>query len=111
MAKEENKKVARTVNMNPGGTQKKENKETVNKMSYEQLEQTANGLFQENCKLREQLEKMYTSYDFRVMSVLIDIVKNPDNFNSEFVFKCSKQLEKAITSLLPDKEDNKEETK
>jgi hypothetical protein len=45
------------------------------------------------------------------MSVLIDIVKNPDNFNSEFVFKCSKQLEKAITSLLPDKEDNKEETK
>ena len=82
----------------------KENKE-VKKLSYEQLEQIANQYSEQARQLYLKLQEVNMTNMFKRMDYLFKVVENNKVFSSNFVEKCTNELEELMK--LP--EETKEE--
>lgn len=80
------------------------------KLTYEQLEQVANSLNQRCNLLYQQLQKAQnTIAEFNEIGVLLEILKQAEHFNSEFVDRCSNKIEELITKALDNSEKQEKE--
>lgn len=78
------------------------------KMSYEQLNNIAHQLSEQNRQLYMKLQEANMSNMFKRMDYLFKVLEVPEMFTPEFVDKCAKEIESLMT--LPEvKEDEKEE--
>lgn len=94
-----------------------ENKETTQapeqpqKLSYEQLQNIAGQLQQQNIQLRRALEQSNMENMFKRLDYLFKVVATPHIFSDEFVAMCVTEIEKAITIPEASEEDKEEESK
>lgn len=80
-----------------------ENKEKQEKLSYEELEKRFYQVVENNRKLYQQLQSTYIDNLFKRLDYLFKVVENSMSFSTEFVDKCTKEIETMITV------DNKDE--
>ena len=85
----------------------------ASKLTYEQLEQIANQLTNENRQLYERMNEMNMANAFKRLDYLFKVGESPMSFSLEFIDRCTKEIEGLMT--LPEKaqpEDaSKDETK
>lgn len=93
---EENK--AKTVEMK---TEKK-------KFSYEELNDIASQLSQQNQQLYAQLQRVNMTNAFRRLDYLFKVVENGAWFTQEFLDNCISEIEESLTIKEEDTEDNKD---
>lgn len=78
------------------------------KMSYEQLENVAHQLSEQNKQLYMKLQEASMTNMFKRLDYLFKVVENGHMFGEEFLAKCISEIETVMT--LPEEEDNKENT-
>lgn len=78
------------------------------KLSYEQLNEVAHQLSDQSAKLYQKLMEANQFNLFKRLEFLFKVVELKDNFDVNFVAKCTTEIEQLIT--LPEEAD-KEETK
>lgn len=101
---EENK--AKTVNMGVKGNNQPKEKQ---KLTYEQLNDACNQLWQQNKKLvmkNRELEQFALN---KRMDYLFKVLEFCDKFHSDFVVECANEIEVAMT--IPAQEDAKKSSK
>ena len=104
---EENK--AKEVKMSKESTKKVEPKEANHKLTYEQLNDACNQLFQQNQQMRKAIEELNMANMFKRLDYLFKIVENAGTFkDSDFLNSCMDEIKETLT-LQP--EDNKAESK
>lgn len=81
--------------------------EQPQKMSYEQLEQTAHQLSEQLRQLYGQLQKSNLSNMFRRLDYLFKVVENGHMFKQDFLDKCIREIEDIMT--VPEEPENSEE--
>lgn len=95
--------------------QKNETKapEQPQKLSYEQLQNIAGQLQQQNIQLRRVLEQSNMENMFKRLDYLFKVMEYPHMFSDEFVQKCAAEIESSITipepEEMPGEPDTKEE--
>ncbi len=91
---EENK--AKEVKMN--GQKDKVTNKTQGKLTYEQLNEACNQLFQQNQKLYRELEECNMTNMFKRLDYLFKVVENANIFNgSDFFNSCIDEIKEALT--------------
>lgn len=91
------------------------NKQTEkdNKLTYEQLNNACNQLFQQNQYLSKQLKELNTYNMFKRLDYLFDVIKNADTFinfgNEDFVNSCVQEIKEALTINEDNVKDSNEE--
>lgn len=72
-----------------------ETKEVSNKLTYEQLEQTAMNLNQRLMMAESRLR----SIDFASMRLnwLFKVLENKESFSTHFIYKCADEIESILT--------------
>ena len=104
---EENK--AKEVKMSKESTKKVEPKEVNRKLTYEQLNDACNQLFQQNQQMRKAIEELNMANMFKRLDYLFKVVENAGTFkDSDFLNSCMDEIKETLT-LQP--EDNKAESK
>lgn len=104
---EENK--AKEVKMSKESTKKVESKEVNRKLTYEQLNDACNQLFQQNQQMRKAIEELNMANMFKRLDYLFKVVENAGTFkDSDFLNSCMDEIKETLT-LQP--EDNKAESK
>ena len=93
---EENK--AKTVEM----------KTEQKKLSYEELNDIASQLSQQNQQLYAQLQRVNMTNAFRRLDYLFKVVENGALFTPEFLDNCISEIEESLTIKEEDTEDNKD---
>lgn len=83
---EENK--TKTVEMKP---------QSEKKYSYEELNNIAGQLSQQNQQLYQQLQRANMANMFKRLDYLFKVVENGAMFSPEFVDKCIKEIEDSMT--------------
>ena len=97
-------KKSKTVNINGNAGKQPE------KMSYEQLEQIAGNLNQQCRILQQQLTQAQNVIaEFNEIGMLLDILKQAEQFTPQFVERCANKIEELITKAL-DVSEKQEET-
>lgn len=82
-------------------TEAKEAKIQPSKLSYEQLEQIVKDLSMQRNQLGAQLQRAEQIIDsFNNLSMLLGIVAKGENFNSDFIVRCTERIEKLVTEVL-----------
>lgn len=105
---EENKK-AKEVEMKvvEGKTSKIEEK--PKKLTYEQLNEACNQLFQQNQQLRKKLDEVSAFNAFKRLDYLLKVIELSDIIgDAEFTDNCIKELKEAMT-IQSDVEANEQE--
>ena len=79
------------------------------KLSYEQLEKVANDL-NNNCNMlyRQLQQAQNTIAEFNEIGMLLDVIKQAEQFNSEFIDRCANKIEELITKALDESEKQQE---
>ena len=67
------------------------------KMTYEQLENIAHQLSDQAKQLYAKLQDSNMENTFRRLDYLFKVIAHSNQFNDEFVKKCSKEIESVIT--------------
>lgn len=83
--------------------------ERPEKMSYEQLENVAHQLSEQNKQLYMKLQSVNMTNLFKRLDYLFKVVENSEKFSREFVDKCIKEIETSMT--IPEEESKEEESK
>jgi hypothetical protein len=97
-------KEGKVVNLNAQNEQ-----ETVKKkLSYEELENVAKQLSEQNRQMYMKLQEMNTVNLFKRLDYLFKVLSNCIHFEDSFVSKCAKEIEEIIT-IPEEKEEKKEE--
>ena len=98
-------KKSRTVKMEGAAHETKQNE----KLTYEQLEQLANNL-NNRCNLlyRQLQQAQNTIAEFNEIGMLLDVLKQGEQFNMQFVERCSNKIEELITKALDASEKRQE---
>ena len=92
----------KTVNMQESAASKK--------LTYEQLEQVANNLNQRCNMLYQQLQKAENAIaEYNEIGMLLDIIKQAEHFNSDFIERCTNKIEELIVKALDASEQQVEE--
>lgn len=86
----------------------KENKEKK-KLTYEQLNEIANQLMQENMKLKQKCQELYMADTIKRLEFLFKVVESTYPFNAEFRDICSKEIIELMTPVQENKEDKESE--
>lgn len=86
----------------------KENKEKK-KLTYEQLNEIANQLMQENMKLKQKCQELYMADTIKRLEFLFKVVESTYPFNAEFRDTCAKEIIELMTPVQEKKEDKKSE--
>ncbi len=100
---EQNK--AKQINMN-AGTGKSENKQQ--KLTYEQLNDACNQLWQQNKQLVARNRELETFAMNKRLDYLFKVLELSNQFSSDFVGNCSSEIEQAMT-IPQDIEEHKKE--
>lgn len=102
----EEKKEGKTVAMN---TANKDNKQQ--KLTYEQLNDACNQLFQQNQYLAKQLRELNMANSFKRLDYLFKVVELASTFkDDEFVADCIDEIKEAmVLKEEPEDTDKKEE--
>lgn len=77
------------------------------KLSYEQLENVAHQLSEQNKQLYARLQEANMVNIFKRMEYLFKVIENGHAFSNEFVNKCVSEIEDLMT--IPESEENKTE--
>ena len=82
------------------------------KLSYEQLEKVANDL-NNNCNMlyRQLQQAQNTIAEFNEIGMLLDVIKQAEQFSPEFIDRCAKKIEELITKALDESEKQQEQNK
>ena len=67
------------------------------KMSYEQLENIAHQLSEQNKKLYTDLQKLSDMSFFKRLDLLFKVVDSKAKFSTQFVVDCIKEIEELMT--------------
>ena len=108
-------KKSKTVKM--GSTENKaqvanSKQEQPDKLSYEQLEQVARDLNMQCRQLQAQLNNAQRIInDFNDLGMLLSIVKQGENFSSDFIIRCTDRIEKLVTEALDNYDKMEKEAK
>ena len=78
-------------------------------MSYEQLENVAHQLSEQNRQLYMKLQSANMTNLFKRLDYLFKVIENSDKFNKEFGNKCLTEIESSMT--IPEEESKEEESK
>ena len=78
------------------------------KLSYEQLENVAHQLSDQNKQLYQALQKANVDNLFKRLEYLFKVLEQVHHFPDEFISKCSEEIVSMIT--IPEKEEETEET-
>ena len=82
------------------------------KMTYEQLEQIAGNLNQQCRVLQQQLiQAKNTIAEFNEIGMLLEVLKQSEQFTSQFVERCANKIEELITQALDESEKPQEPEK
>ena len=100
---EQNK--AKQINMN-AGTGKSETKQQ--KLTYEQLNDACNQLWQQNKQLAARNRELETFAMNKRLDYLFKVLELSNQFSSDFVGNCSSEIEQAMT-IPQDIEEHKKE--
>ena len=76
------------------------------KLTYEQLNEVANQLAQENMKLKQKCQELYMADTIKRLEFLFKVVESTYPFNAEFRDTCAKEL---MTPVQENKEDKESE--
>lgn len=96
----------KNLKLNVGG-KKEEKKEQ--KLTYDQLNQACNQLFQQNQYLNKQLKELNTYNMFKRLDYLFKVVEFAPTFkDAEFVNYCTDEIKDALVIPENTEEDNKE---
>ena len=79
------------------------------KMSYEQLENVAHQLSEQNRQLFAKLQELNMTNMFKRLDYLFKVVENGHMFKQDFLEKCIAEIEELMTVPEEVEEDNKEE--
>ena len=85
-----------------------ENKKEQKKLSYEELQNVASQLSQQNQQLNLMLQQAMTNI-FKRLDYLFKVLENKDCFDSDFVITCADEIKDIITG--PVEETKEEEEK
>ena len=85
-----------------------ENKEKK-KLTYEQLNEVANQLVQENMKLKQKCQELYMADTIKRLEFLFKVVESTYPFNAEFRDTCAKEIIELMTPVQENKEDKESE--
>ena len=85
----------------------KENKEKK-KLTYEQLNEIANQLIQENMKLKQKCQELYMADTIKRLEFLFKVVESTYPFDKEFRDTCASEIKELMT---PVKEEENKESK
>ena len=97
----EEKKKAKTVSINGNS------KEVKQKLTYEQLNEACNQLFQQNKQLTARLREVEQFLGNRRMDYLFKVIEFSTLFHSDFVVNCVDEIEEAMK--IPQSEEEKGE--
>ena len=86
----------------------KENKEKK-KLTYEQLNEIANQLMQENMKLKQKCQELYMADTIKRLEFLFKVVESTYPFNAEFRDTCANEIKELMTPVQEKKEDKASE--
>ena len=86
-----------------------ENKKEQKKLSYEELQNVASQLSQQNQQLNIMLQQANMTNIFKRLDYLFKVLENKDCFDSDFVITCSAEIKDIITG--PVEETKEEEEK
>ena len=80
------------------------------KLTYEQLEKVANDL-NNNCNMlyRQLQQAQNTIAEFNEIGLLLDVIKQAEQFSPEFIDRCSNKIEELITKALDESEKQQKE--
>lgn len=82
-----------------------ENKEKK-KLNYEQLNEIANQLMQENIKLKQKCQELYMADTIKRLELLFKVIESIYPFNAEFRNTCANEIVELMTPV--QEEENKE---
>ena len=85
-----------------------ENKKEQKKLSYEELQNVASELSQQNQQLNLMLQQANMTNMFKRMDYLFKILELKDCFDSEFVITCSDEIKELMTPPVEHEEERKE---
>lgn len=74
-----------------------ENKKKESKMSYEDLQNIATQLSNQNTMLRKQIEEINMVNVFKRLDYLFKVVENINSFDATFSGNCIKEIEDIMT--------------
>lgn len=97
----EEQKKAKTISINGNS------KETKQKLTYEQLNEACNQLFQQNKQLTMRLREVEQFLGNRRMDYLFKVIEFSTLFHSDFVVNCVDEIEEAMK--MPQSEEEKGE--
>ena len=86
----------------------KENKEKK-KLTYEQLNEIANQLMQENMKLKQKCQELYMADTIKRLEFLFKVVESTYPFDKEFRDTCADEIKELMTPVQEKKEDKESE--
>ena len=86
-----------------------ENKEKKKKLTYEQLNEVANQLAQENMKLKQKCQELYMADTIKRLEFLFKVVESTYPFSAEFRDTCAKEIIELMTPVQENKEDKESE--
>lgn len=98
---EQNK--AKTINMNSANRQQTERK----KLTYEQLNDACNQLWQQNKQLIERNRELEQYAMNKRMDYLFKVLELSNSFSSDFIINCASEIEEVMT-ISQDLEEQKE---
>ena len=102
-------KEGKVVNLNaPKEQQQSQQPQERKKLSYEELENVAKQISEQNRMLIQKLNEQNNFNIFKRLDYLFKVVEFSVNFKQEFVDKCTDEIEQMIT--LPEEPETKEET-
>ena len=78
-------------------------KEPTQKLTYEQLNEVAMKLSQENQYLQKALQQASSTAMFKRLDYLFMVLENADKFDAEFVKACADEIKEAII-IAPEEE-------
>lgn len=86
-----------------------ENKKEEKKLTYEQLNDACNQLYQQNRQLLLKNRELEQFAMNKRLDYLFKVLEHSNNFSSDFVVSCSSEIEEAMT--IPEEKEDKVETK
>lgn len=102
---EENKK-AKEVEMKVVEGNATQEKQGPRKLTYEQLNEACNQLFQQNQQLRKKLDEVNAFNAFKRLDYLLKVIELSDIIgDAEFTDNCIKEMKEAMT-IQPEVEEN-----
>lgn len=97
----EEQKKAKAISINGNS------KETKQKLTYEQLNEACNQLFQQNKQLTMRLREVEQFLGNKRMDYLFKVIESSTLFHSDFVVNCVDEIEEAMK--MPQNEEEKGE--